>query len=191
MNLSRLFIDRPVATTLLTLGVARDESHHPAAAPDTVRPSPWRDLRDGIAHVWTTQRLLALMWIAFLVNGTDTFTGQLTLNDGIVRVSAPAQLNGVTSVVSNITVVLPNTSGHGGTLQLTGNNTYNIPMTINVIPRTVLDLQEAQGLYDALKNTAGVARSQTSGTVADNLSIRGVATENRTSFRLNVCAILW
>ena len=61
----------------------------------------------------------------------------------------------------------------------------DIPMTINVIPRTVLDAQDAQGLYDALKNTAGVARSQTSGTVADNLSIRGVATENRTSFRLN------
>jgi iron complex outermembrane receptor protein len=56
-------------------------------------------------------------------------------------------------------------------------------MTINVVPRTVMDLQEAQGLYDALKNTAGVARSQSSGTVADNLSIRGVATENRTSFR--------
>ena len=54
---------------LLTLGVARDEGHHPAAA-ETTRPSPWRDLRDGIAHVWTTQRLLALMWIAFLVNGT-------------------------------------------------------------------------------------------------------------------------
>ena len=61
----------------------------------------------------------------------------------------------------------------------------DVPMTINVIPRTVLDVQEAQGLYDALKNTAGVARSQSSGTVADNLSIRGVATENRTSFRLN------
>ena len=30
-----------------------------------------------------------------------------------------------------------------------------------------------------------MARSQSSGTVADNLSIRGVATENRTSFRLN------
>src|SRR5262245_40209078 len=56
---------------LLTLGVARDESHHPAAAiPDAARPSHWRDLRDGIAHVWTTQRLLALMWIAFLVNLT-------------------------------------------------------------------------------------------------------------------------
>lgn len=61
----------------------------------------------------------------------------------------------------------------------------DVPMTINVIPRTILDAQDAQGLYDALKNTAGVARSQSSGTVADNLSIRGVATENRTSYRLN------
>ena len=61
----------------------------------------------------------------------------------------------------------------------------DVPATVNVIPRTVLDVQEAQGLYDALRNTAGVARSQSSGTVADNLSIRGVATENRTSFRLN------
>jgi iron complex outermembrane receptor protein len=61
----------------------------------------------------------------------------------------------------------------------------DVPMTINVVPRTVLDVQEAQGLFDALKNTAGVARAQVNGTAADNLSIRGVQTENRTSFRLN------
>jgi iron complex outermembrane receptor protein len=61
----------------------------------------------------------------------------------------------------------------------------DVPMTINVVPRTVMDVQEAQGLFDALKNTAGVARAQVNGTAADNLSIRGVQTENRTSFRLN------
>jgi iron complex outermembrane recepter protein len=61
----------------------------------------------------------------------------------------------------------------------------DVPMTINVIPRTVLDLQEAQGLYDALKNSAGVARSQVNGTAADNLSIRGIAIDNRTSYRWN------
>jgi Na+/melibiose symporter-like transporter len=32
------------------------------------RPSPWRDLREGIVHVWNTPRLLALVWFAFLVN---------------------------------------------------------------------------------------------------------------------------
>src|ERR1700752_1863726 len=29
----------------------------------------------------------------------------------------------------------------------------DIPMTINVIPRTLLDAQDATGLFDALKNT--------------------------------------
>lgn len=61
----------------------------------------------------------------------------------------------------------------------------DIPMTINVVPQTIMTLQNAQSLFDALKNTAGVARSQTNGAIGDNLSIRGVATENRTSFRLN------
>jgi Na+/melibiose symporter-like transporter len=32
------------------------------------RPSPWRDLWDGIVHVWNTPRLLALVWFAFLAN---------------------------------------------------------------------------------------------------------------------------
>ena len=61
----------------------------------------------------------------------------------------------------------------------------DVPLTINVVPRALLDVQEAQGLFDALKNTAGVARSQVNGTAADNLSIRGVAVENRSNYRLN------
>ena len=61
----------------------------------------------------------------------------------------------------------------------------DVPLTINVIPRTVLDVQEAQGIFDALKNTAGVTRAQTTGIIADNLVIRGITVENRTSYRLN------
>jgi Na+/melibiose symporter-like transporter len=39
------------------------------AAPELGRRiSPWRDLRDGIVHIWNTPRLLALVWFAFLVN---------------------------------------------------------------------------------------------------------------------------
>jgi MFS family permease len=34
----------------------------------SARPSPWRDLRAGLAYVWTTPHLLAAMCIAFLVN---------------------------------------------------------------------------------------------------------------------------
>lgn len=47
----------------LTLGVAR----RPAAAA-VARVSPWSDLKAGLAYVWNTPRLLALMWLAFLVN---------------------------------------------------------------------------------------------------------------------------
>src|SRR5262249_53813561 len=55
-----------VIGALLMFGVARDTAHHPEAA--VARPAPWRELRGGVAHVWTTPRLLAVMWIAFLVN---------------------------------------------------------------------------------------------------------------------------
>jgi predicted MFS family arabinose efflux permease len=34
------------------------------------RPSPWSDLRAGLAYVWARPRLLAAMWLAFLVNLT-------------------------------------------------------------------------------------------------------------------------
>jgi Na+/melibiose symporter-like transporter len=40
------------------------------AAPATISTSPWRDLREGIVHVWNTPSLLALVWLAFLFNLT-------------------------------------------------------------------------------------------------------------------------
>lgn len=49
----------------LTLGVAGRTAAQPAAA---ARLSPWSDLKAGLAYVWTTPRVLALMWLAFLVN---------------------------------------------------------------------------------------------------------------------------
>jgi MFS family permease len=41
-----------------------------AAAGRVPRPSGWRELRDGLAYVWTTPRVLAAVWLAFLVNLT-------------------------------------------------------------------------------------------------------------------------
>jgi MFS family permease len=67
------------ATSLaLTLGVSRRPPvPDPAAAPRAASPgaapshaSGWRDLRDGFAHVWRTPELLAVMWLAFLINLT-------------------------------------------------------------------------------------------------------------------------
>lgn len=61
----------------------------------------------------------------------------------------------------------------------------DVPLTVSVIPRVILEAQDAQGLYDALKNTAGVTRAQTSGTVNDTLAIRGISVDARTNYRLN------
>lgn len=61
----------------------------------------------------------------------------------------------------------------------------DVPLTNNVVTREVLDAQGAVSLFDALRNTAGVTRSQISGSTYDNISIRGILVENRGNYRLN------
>jgi iron complex outermembrane receptor protein len=59
------------------------------------------------------------------------------------------------------------------------------PLTVNVISRQLLDVQAVEGLYDALRNTGGVTRSQLAGGTYDNIAIRGILVENRGNYRLN------
>ncbi len=66
-----------------------------------------------------------------------------------------------------------------------GARQLDTPLTISVIPLEMIQAQQAQGLLDALRNTAGVTSSQTSPTVYSNLAIRGINVENRGNFRLN------
>lgn len=61
----------------------------------------------------------------------------------------------------------------------------DVPLTVNVVPREVIDAQAGTSIYDALRNTAGVTRSQLNGATYDNIAIRGILVENRTSYRLN------
>jgi iron complex outermembrane receptor protein len=61
----------------------------------------------------------------------------------------------------------------------------DVPLTNNVVTRAVLDAQGANTLFEALRNTAGVTRSQLSGSTYDNISIRGILVENRGNYRLN------
>ena len=77
---------------------------------------------------------------------------------------------------------MPNTVEAGS---FRGANVMDVPSTVNVITREVLELQAAAGLYDALRNTAGVTRQQNGGETWDQLVIRGIAVENRTNYRLN------
>ncbi len=58
---------------LLTLGIANrrpEPRSRDATDAGLPRPSAWRDLREGLAYVWSTPRLLAATWIAVLVNLT-------------------------------------------------------------------------------------------------------------------------
>ncbi|WP_296943920.1 TonB-dependent siderophore receptor [uncultured Massilia sp.] len=77
---------------------------------------------------------------------------------------------------------VPNTVEAGS---FRGADVMDVPSTVNVVTREVLDLQAAGGLYDALRNTAGVTRQQNGGDTWDQIVIRGIAVENRTNYRLN------
>ena len=51
---------------LLLIGAGPEVTH--ASADGVPRASPWRDLTAGITYIWNAPRLLAAMWLAFLVN---------------------------------------------------------------------------------------------------------------------------
>ncbi|EZP39873.1 TonB-dependent siderophore receptor [Janthinobacterium lividum] len=66
-----------------------------------------------------------------------------------------------------------------------GASIMDVPSTVNVITRELLEQQAVSGLYDAVRNTAGVTRQQNGGETWDQLVIRGIGVENRTNYRLN------
>jgi MFS family permease len=59
-----------VLGTLLTLCVVAPWKPHPVDASPAALRSPMRDLKEGVAYVWTTPRMRAAIWIAFLANLT-------------------------------------------------------------------------------------------------------------------------
>jgi predicted MFS family arabinose efflux permease len=61
-----------IVSTMLTLCVVAPPKPHPAdaAADMALQRSPLRDLKEGMAYVWTTPRMRAAIWIAFLANLT-------------------------------------------------------------------------------------------------------------------------
>lgn len=71
-----------------------------------------------------------------------------------------------------------------GTGPFAGAKQVDTPLTVNTVPRAVLDAQNARSIYDALRNTAGVTRAQLNGVAYDNLAIRGIPVENRTNYLL-------
>lgn len=66
-----------------------------------------------------------------------------------------------------------------------GARQLDVPLTVSVIPIALIEQQQSQSVYDALRNSAGVSVSQISSTVYSNLAIRGIDVENRGNYRLN------
>ena len=61
-----------ICATLLTLCIAAPRKPHPLAeaAGEVLSQSPLRDLKEGVSVIWSTPRMQAAMWVAFLVNLT-------------------------------------------------------------------------------------------------------------------------
>lgn len=95
---------------------------------------------------------------------------------------ASGQLSTVTVQSSATNGFVANTV-EAGTFR--GANILEVPATVNTVTSDVFELQGATGIYDVLRNTAGVTRQQNGGDTFDQLVIRGIAVENRTNYRLN------
>ena len=102
--------------------------------------------------------------------------------DAVAQARDDADLQAVRITATRADGFMPNTVEAGS---FRGSDVMDVPSTVNVITREVLELQAAAGLYDALRNTAGVTRQQNGGDTWDQLVIRGIAVENRTNYRLN------
>ena len=66
-----------------------------------------------------------------------------------------------------------------------GAEVIDTPLSINILPRELLESQQAESIHDAMRNTAGVTFAQIGGAIYSNLAIRGIGVENRGNYRLN------
>lgn len=109
----------------------------------------------------------------------------LAASDAVARATPALE----TQTVDEIVVTADRRGGFGADLVQVGTfrgaRLIDVPLTVNVVPRELLRAQAAQSVYDALRNTAGVSRAQLNGATYDNVAIRGILVENRTSYRLN------
>lgn len=102
--------------------------------------------------------------------------------------TAPSSASGHGVVLEQIVVTADRRSYSADFVQagsFRGAKQIDTPLTISVIPDEVLQAQQAHGLLDALRNTAGVTSAETSPTVYNNLSIRGIPVDNRGNYRLD------
>ena len=120
---------------------------------------------------------LSLAFASHAASAANGANGQDDLTAGDEKVMQAVQVTG-----ARAQGLVPTTTEAGS---FRGANIMDVPSTVNVITRELLEQQAVSGLYDAVRNTAGVTRQQNGGETWDQLVIRGIAVENRTNYRLN------
>jgi iron complex outermembrane receptor protein len=107
----------------------------------------------------------------------------------LAALALPCAVQAQTSTLDAVDVLaersrgfVPNTV-EAGTFR--GADIMDVPATVNAVTSAVIELQDADSLYDVVRNTAGVTRQQNGGETFDQLVIRGIGVENRTNYRLN------
>src|SRR5450830_1165505 len=120
---------------------------------------------------------LSLAFASHAALAANGASGQDDLTAGDEKVMQAVQVTG-----ARAQGLVPVTTEAGS---FRGANIMDVPSTVNVITRALLEQQAVSGLYDAVRNTAGVTRQQNGGETWDQLVIRGIAVENRTNYRLN------
>jgi iron complex outermembrane receptor protein len=87
------------------------------------------------------------------------------------------------------TITVTGTKGFGTDVTQVGSfrgaKLIDTPMTVNVLPKDLLNAQFAVGMNEALRSIAGVTNSQTSTVVTSGESVRGIPLDNRNAYRLD------
>ncbi len=144
------------AALSLLAGLAHAQgSAAPTAVPDTRAPAEPAEAADGTAEA---------------------------TNDGSGSAADTLPTVTVTAISARANGLRPETVEAGS---FWGSDILEVPSTVNVITREALEAQAAAGLYDAVRNTAGVTRQQNGGDTWDQIVIRGIGVENRSNYRLN------
>lgn len=123
------------------------------------------------------------------IHHKGTLTALALLSLGSTGLGLPALAQDSADVVEEIVVTADRRNSFGADYMQAGTfrdaRIIDTPLTISVLPRDVLDAQQASSVFDAVRNTAGVSQAQINTLIYSNLAIRGIQVDNLTNYRLN------
>src|SRR5882672_8455485 len=103
--------------------------------------------------------------------------------------ATPGRMQGPADVLEEIIITADKKDSFGADYVQAGTfrnaRVMDTPLTVTILPRALLDAQQASSIGDALKDSAGVTYSQTNPSVTSNISIRGIPVDNRANYRMN------